>query len=157
MDRIKLPRIPRKKWTGTTLEMTTLWTGKEIVYIDPNCNRNLADMYCERLDAKLMSYFYNDSHDESSIQLSTYLGELNCQRSIKYGQCLQKNFRLKCQTTFSQTFSKVERLNGRCSSEVKSKIRPLHNQAMPCTITSSFVLGESFVFVFILKKYLSVL
>ena len=44
VDKIKLPRIPRKKWTGTTPGTTILYTEKAIIYIDPNCHRNLADV-----------------------------------------------------------------------------------------------------------------
>jgi len=84
-------------------------------------------MYCERLEPKLMSYFFNNSHDEATMQLSVFENEINCQLSFKYGQCLQKNFFIKCQTTFAQTFNKIDSFNSKCAMQIKSKPRsPSH-------------------------------
>jgi hypothetical protein len=84
-------------------------------------------MYCERLEPLLMSFIFNNSHDESSLHLGSFLSELNCLRSFKYALCLQKNFRVKCQTTFGQAFNKIELFNGKCAMvDAKNKQRPTH-------------------------------
>ena len=86
-------------------------------------------MYCERLEPALMSFIFNNSHDESSLHLSSLLSELNCLRSFKYALCLQKNFRVKCQTTFGQAFNKIELFNGKCAMmDAKNKQRPTHTK-----------------------------
>ena len=95
-------------------------------------------MYCERLDPNLMSYFFNNSQDDASIKLNVFLNEPMCQRTLKYAQCLEKNFRLKCSQTFIQTFNKVERFNGRCSFEAKPKLRSNHNGAVNLKIDFLF-------------------
>ena len=109
-------------------------------------------MYCERLEPSLMSYFFNNSLDESTFQLSVYLNELNCQPSLKYGQCLQKNFLIKCPTTFGQTFSKIELFNSKCAMHVKSKQRPPLRTSNGGSLVLCSFKCEFLILVFIFKN-----
>ncbi len=136
VDKIKLPRIPRKKLT--TKPTTPLVTEKAIVYIDPNCNKNLADMYCEKLDLPLMKYLFDDSQTETSASFNNYYNEVGCKSITKYYQCLQLNFRIKCSQTMAKTFLKMETINGKClNSNLNNKIFLKKNNSNKLTFSSN--------------------
>ena len=143
-----MPRIPRKKPTSPKTTTKELATEKAIVYIDPNCHRNLADMYCERLESQLMKYLFNDSLDESSIKLSSYVDELSCKKSIKYGQCLQHNFLIRCPKTLKQTFYKIDRVNAQCNQYKAKTIRLFNGSSFLSfnTAVLGWVIGASLFF-----------
>jgi hypothetical protein len=82
------------------------------IYIDPNCSKNLADKYCEKLDAPIMKYLFDDSQIE--LPINKYGNEKGCKLINKYYQCLQLNFRIKCSQTLSKTLAKIETINGKC-------------------------------------------
>ena len=129
VDKIKLPRIPRKKKPTDTTKTTTnsnqqMETEKAIVYIDPNCHKNLVDMYCERLDfnPNLAKYFYNNTLDETwaiSMKLFAPLNDANCKKLSKHSQCLQTNFRSKCEQSMALAFIKVDKIMQNCLAKMK--------------------------------------
>ncbi len=134
-DKIKLPRIPRKKPTTTTekTSRTTreedLITEPEIRYIDPNCHQNLAHQSCERIDSPLIRYIYDDMIEESFLNKSRVtLDHLKtCQSILKYKECIDLNFYIKCQKTFAGVFEKLDLLSKRCIDNPKFKNNRLLN------------------------------
>jgi hypothetical protein len=116
-----LPRIPRKKLTTTTTEATV--TEEEPVYIDPNCNRNLVNMYCEKMDYPLMKYLFGENKNLSLISVHLYSDEFYCNSVYKYSQCFDTNFRIRCQETFQETFNKLRRITETCKSNLNSKAK----------------------------------
>lgn len=78
-------------------------------------------MYCERLDISLMKYLYNNSLDETTIKVATFLNDANCKKITKHNQCLQTNFRVKCEQAMFQSFIKMDKLLQQCFSKMKTK------------------------------------
>lgn len=110
IDKIKLPRIPRKK-----LSTTTLYLAKEEAqnYIDANCNRKVVDLNCEKLDSSVMKYLYNDNSYNDSVVI---VNDANCKIYLKYNSCMQQNFRVRCQQTLKQVFYKLDKMTSNCAS-----------------------------------------
>lgn len=153
VDKIKLPREPRKKkpteGPKTSPQPTTLLTEKAIVYIDPNCHKNLVDMYCERLESNFIKYLYNNSIDEGSLLavklFQTGLNEATCKKLIKHNQCLVGSFRMRCEQSMGQAFLKVDRLLQQCMNYVKmAKSRQSRVGASWIWMFSTFV----FIYIF---------
>jgi hypothetical protein len=114
IDKIKLPRIPRKKLTTkkhVTRKHTTESTTK---YIDPNCNRNLIDMNCESLDKLTMRYLFDDNDLNDNHYYLYELNDLTCRNRVQFHTCMQKNFYVRCQRTYRNTFAKLNKLNANC-------------------------------------------
>ena len=136
-DKIKLPRIPRKKPTTTTAkstkpEMTEPEIAEpEIRYIDPNCHQNLAQASCEAIDSPLIKYIYDDLLDESYLkQARVSLDYLpTCQSILKYKKCIDLNFYIKCQKTFAHVFEKLDHLSKKCVENPKFKKESLLNSS----------------------------
>ncbi len=143
-----MPRIPRKKLT--TQPTTSLVTEKAIVYIDPNCNKNLPNMFCEKLDPPLMNYLFDDSQTEMASIFNNYYNEIGCKSLTKYYQCLQINFKIKCMQTLAKTFYKMETINGRCLNvNLNNKVYLKKNSSNKLTHVSSnlFFLMISFIII----------
>ena len=156
-DKIKLPRIPRKKPTTTskTTRAHFMHSEKEIIYVDPECNQNIANTYCQALDYTMNKFLFDESLSERYLNISgvsiDHLGI--CQAVIKYKECMEINFYIKCQKTFADTFIKLDRAANTCMSNPKFKnSRGILNQSV-----SSFELSNFWRFFNILKFLLIML
>ena len=125
-----MPRIPRKKKPTeapkTSTSIPLMLTERAIVYIDPNCHKNLVDMYCERLEnPALTKYLYNNTLDESwsvSMKLgATLSSDSACKKLNKHNQCLQSTFRAKCEQTMALAFIKIDKFVQQCAGFGKRK------------------------------------
>lgn len=143
-DKIKLPRIPRKKWTtteepveSTTKEIesqTPMSSSEETRYLDPNCNQNLASRSCASLDFHMNKYLFKDSLTESFLNKTgvSFDNLATCQAVIKYKKCMDLNFYIKCQKTFQTLFEKLDRSTSICmNSPTLANSRHLMNTATP--------------------------
>ena len=155
VDKIKLPRIPRKKMTTTSTAAP--YEEETIRYIDPNCNLNLVNMYCEKLDKQKMNYLFdNTSYDDSKVPINA----VDCNFYIKFSTCMQTNFRLKCQQTFQQTFFKLDKMTSNCvvSLNIQQKTNTNHKKSsnnVSASKSSNFKLSSILLIYFILKKLIS--
>lgn len=105
--------MPRKKPTTTKQSTTELITEQITEYIDPDCNRNLIDKYCERQEPALDRYLFENSE--------IIVEDFNlCKKITKFSQCIQKNFRKNCYESLSDLFGKIEKSVFKCASKVKS-------------------------------------
>lgn len=112
-DKIKLPRLPRKKPPTTKKIITEQIIEYNTEYIDPNCNRNLIDKYCDTQEPLLDKYLFENSE--------MFVEEFNiCKKINKFNQCLQKNFRINCYEALFDVFKKIEKSVFKCASKVKS-------------------------------------
>lgn len=114
VDKIKLPRIPRKKLTTTKRTTHKHKTEVTTKYIDPSCNRNLIDMNCESLDKLTMRYLFDDNDLSENHYYLFELSDLTCRNRIQFYTCMQKNFYVRCQRTYRNTFAKLNKLNANC-------------------------------------------
>lgn len=113
-DKIKLPRLPRKKATTTEKTKTTEEITEQTVYVDPNCHRNLIDKYCDKLDVGIGRFLFDDETEASVEDFN------NCKKMAKFNQCFQMNFRRNCFATMYGTFTRLERLISQCTTKAKS-------------------------------------
>ena len=107
-------------------------------------------MYCEKLYPLLMKFVFNNTFDESTITLSSYSDEANCKKTLKYSQCIEFNFKIRCQETWGQIFGKLQRLNGQCLSGPKNIMnKRFHNNSNSIEINNLKTKFLNFVFIFI--------
>lgn len=130
-----------------------MWTERAIVYIDPNCHKNLVDMYCERLDnPALVKYLYNNTLDESwsvsmklAASFSSPTSDTACKKLNKHNQCLQTQFRPKCEHTMALAFIKIDKFVQQCAA-VLAKMKKQSSTGSPATLRvqsiTSFLLVE---------------
>jgi hypothetical protein len=132
-DKIKLPRVQRRKPTTTTTTstittpVTVSITEKQI---DPNCNDLVAHSYCPPLDNELNHYVFDDSLDEHFLNNSeaAATGKLPpldhlgvCKAVVKYKRCMDANFYIRCQRTFHQVFVKLDQMTSMCLNAPRLK------------------------------------
>lgn len=85
-----------------------------------------------------MRYLFNNSISEPPPIV--YTDEVVCKKISKYAQCIQVNFKIRCQQTLGQTFNKLERLNGPCLQNTKNKFIRVMNSATNTTNNNLFTI-----------------
>ena len=149
IDKIKLPRIPRKKLTTTTVFVPK---EKDQIFIDANCNRKVIDNNCEKLDAGIMKYMFNDNSYNDSVVV---VNDANCKQYLRYNSCMQTNFRVRCQQTLKQVFYKLDKITTNCNnvnnlmSRFKVNHRPAQNNANYLNLNSFILLNLVIQIIFV--------